>query len=414
MTERFDLAALLRERPTQGFATLRSRALVLAAIGVVGLAAGLLTGAETFWQSYLIGYIFWMGITLGSLALLMVQYLSGGAWGMVSRRIFEASTRNIWLMVLLFLPIAWKVPALYAWAAADPSTVLPRPNAEEVAALRHAIELKAAYLNKPFFYARTLLFFVVWGGLTLVLNRWSKEQDESAPRRPGPTDRRFRVLSGPGLVLYVITITFMAVDWVMSLQPEFYSTIFGILTIGGQGLSTIAFTILVLSVLARFKPLSDVIQADHFHDMGKLMLAFVMLWAYFNISQLLIIWSANLPEEIPWYLARIKGAWTSIAILILLGHFALPFALLLSRDLKRRSPILAIVAAFVLLMRVVDLTWNIGPIFREHSTIHWLDFAAVAAIGGVWLVFFVNNLAGRAILPAHDPYFTEALAHGGH
>jgi hypothetical protein len=206
----------------------------------------------------------------------------------------------------------------------------------------------------------------------------------------------------------------MAVDWVMSMQPEFYSTIFGILTIGGQGLSTIAFTILVLSVLARFKPLADVIKADHFHDLGKLMLAFVMLWAYFNISQLLIIWSANLPEEIPWYLARIKGPWTSIAIVVLLGHFALPFALLLSRDLKRRSPMLAIVAAFVLLMRVVDLTWNIGPIFREHTTIHWLDFAAVAGIGGVWLFLFVNNLAGRAILPAHDPYFTEALAHGGH
>jgi hypothetical protein len=413
-TDHFDSAALLRARPTEGFAALRSRAVILGAIGIVGLAAGWMVDGQTFWQSYLIGYIFWLGITLGSLALLMVQYLSGGAWGMVSRRIFEASTRNIWLMLLLFLPIAWKLPSIYAWAAADPTTVLPQATAEEATALRHAIELKAAYLNKSFFYLRAVLFFVIWGGLTFVLNRWSKEQDDSAPRRPGPTDRRFRVLSGPGLVLYMLTVTLMAVDWIMSLQPQFYSTIFGILFVGGQGLATLAFTILVLSRLSRDKPLSDVIQADHFHDLGKLMLAFVMLWAYFNISQLLIIWSANLPEEIPWYMARLKGTWMPVAVLILLGHFALPFSLLLSRDLKRHPSLLAIVAAFVLVMRVVDLTWNIGPIFREHSTIHWMDFAAVAGIGGVWLFLFVNNLAGRALVPAHDPYFTEAVAHGGH
>jgi hypothetical protein len=413
MTDQFDFAALLRERPTEGLATLRSRAMILAGVGIVGLGFGFLTRSPVIWQSYLIGYVFWMGITLGSLALLMVQYLSGGAWGMLSRRVFEAATRNIWLMLVLFLPIIWKLPSLYAWASPDPASVL-QVTGEDAVRLQKAIATKAAYLNPTFFYLRTAMLFLVWGGLIVVLNRWSKEQDDNAPRLPGPNDRRFRVLSGPGLVLYVLTVTFMSVDWVMSLRPDFYSTIFGILTVGGQGLSTIAFTILVLSLLAKYKPLSDVAQADHFHDLGKLMLAFVMLWAYFNISQLLIIWSANLPEEIPWYLTRLKGNWVPISIAVLIGHFALPFCLLLSRDLKRRSSTLAAVAVFVLVMRVVDLIWNIGPIFRSQFTIHWMDFAAVAAIGGVWLLVFVNNLAGRALLPAHDPHFTEAVAHGGH
>lgn len=402
--------ALLRERPTADIARLRSRGAMLGAAGLVGIvfwtlraaAAGFsIQESSLFWQSYLIGYVFWLGITLGSLALLMVQYLSGGAWGMLARRVFEASTRNIWLMLVLFLPIAIKLPVLYVWA---------RPEAIADPDIRE----KAQYLNTTFFFARAALFFAIWGGLVFVLNRWSKEQDDSAPRLPGPMDRRFRVLSGPGLVLYFITITFMAVDWIMSLQPHFTSTIFGILTIGGQGLSTLAFTILVLSALARFKPVSDVAQPDHFHDLGKLMLAFVMLWAYFNISQLLIIWSANLPEEIPWYIARIKGPWAWVAVFILLGHFALPFLLLLSRDLKRRAGLLANVAIFVLIMRVVDLIWNIGPIFRADFTIHWLDFCWVAAIGGVWLFFFFGSLAGRALVPANDPYFKEALAHGGH
>lgn len=395
--------ALLRERATEDIARLRGRSVVLAVIGLALMAVGWLTqGSEEFLQSYLIGFIFWLGITMGSLALLMVQYLTGGAWGMVSRRIFEASTRTLPLVLLLFLPIALNLPILYEWvrpeAAADPG-----------------IHEKAAYLNVTFFFVRAAAFFAIWGALAFFLNRWSKEQDETAPRLPGPKDGRFRVLSGPGLVLYMITLTFMSVDWVMSLVPHFYSTIFGILMLGGQGLSTMAFTIVILTAISRFRPMSDVVEADHFHDLGKLMLAFVMLWAYFNVSQLIIIWSGNLPEEIPWYLDRLQGAWAPVAWAVFLGHFVLPFALLLSRNLKRRPHLLVRLAVFVLVMRAVDLIWTIGPIFRhQHSTLHWLDFAMIVGIGGVWLALFFTNLAGRALLPAHDPYFKEALAHGGH
>jgi hypothetical protein len=395
--------ALLAERPTEVLGRLRTRGMILAVVGVGAATAGyVMLGQSAFFQSYLIAFMFWMGITMGSLALLMVQYLSGGAWGLVGRRVFEASTRNLPLMALLFLPIAFNLPVLYPWA---------RPEA----ASDPGIQEKAAYLNAQFFYLRAAAFFAIWIGLAFVLNRWSKQQDDSAPRLPGPMDGRMRMLSGPGLVLYMLTITFMSVDWVMSLDPHFTSTIFGIMTLGGQGLSTLAFTILILAALAKAKPLSEVAQADHFHDFGKLMLAFTMLWAYFNVSQLIIIWSANLPEEIPWYVDRLQGPWAPVAVFVLIGHFALPFALLLSRRLKRNAARLSTIALWVLLMRVVDLTWTIGPVFRrDGATISWLDAAVVLGMGGLWLIAFSRNLAGRALVPAHDPHFKDALAHVGH
>jgi len=213
----------------------------------------------------------------------------------------------------------------------------------------------------------------------------------------------------------MLTITFMSVDWVMSLEPHFTSTIWGILTLGGQGLSTLAFTILVLAALSRFKPVSEVASEGNFHDLGKLMLAFVMLWAYFNVSQFIIIYQGNLPEEIPWYIDRITGSWAPVAVLVLVGHFVLPFTLLLSRNWKRKGNTLARIAMFMLVMRVVDMIWTIGPIFRRSgSTLSWLDFAAVLGLGALWLLVFFRNLGARALVPAHDPYFEDALANVGH
>ena len=396
-------AAMLAERPMGDLARLRTRGLVLGAIGLAGMGIGFAIFDRGFFlQSYLIAYMFWTAVTVGSMAMLMVQYLSGGAWGLFARRVFEASARNVPVMAILFAPIALSLPVLYEWARPEAATI-------------PEIQTKAAYLNVQFFLIRAALYFVIWGALTFTLTRWSKEQDDNAPRLPGPKDGRMRMLSGPGLVLYMLTVTFMSVDWMMSLNPRFTSTIFGILTLGGQGLSTMAFTILVLAALSRFKPVSEVASEENFHDLGKLMLAFVMLWAYFSVSQFIIIYQGNLPEEIPWYLDRITGPWTPVGIAVLVGHFALPFALLLSRNWKRKGTTLARIAMFVLVMRVVDLTWMIGPIFRKNgTTISWLDFAAVLGMGGIWLFFFYRNLAGRALVPAHDPYFKDALAHGGH
>ena len=401
MTGHLDESALM-QRPAAELGRLGRRSMVFGSIGVALTALGLLIARDVILQSYLIGYIFWMGITLGSLGVLMIHHLTGGAWGMVGRRVWEASARTLPLMAVLFMPIAFNLPVLYEWA---------RPEA----ANDHLIHLKHAYLNAPFFLGRAAGYFVIWGALTFVLTKWSREQDEAPLIGPGPKDRRFRLVSGPGLVVFVLTVTFMSIDWVMSLDPHWYSTIFGILMLGGQGLSTMAFTILVLSKLVNFQPMASVADAEKFHDLGKLMFAFLLLWAYFAVSQLLIIWSANLPEEIPFYLERLHGPWAPISIALLIGQFTLPFLLLLSRNFKRNPRPVGRIALFILVMRVIDITWTIGPVFRhEGSSLHWLDFAIVAGIGCLWLPLFWRNLAGRPLVPAHDPYFKEAVAHGGH
>jgi len=272
--------------------------------------------------------------------------------------------------------------------------------------------MKVAYLNPEFFIARAILFFAIWLALAFFLNRWSAQQDASAPQLPGPADRKFRVLSGPGLVLYVLTVTFMSVDWVMSLDPHWYSTMFGVIFIGGQGLAAIAFTIIMLAALSAVRPFSHVVSAEQLHDLGKLMFAFIMLWAYFNFSQFLIIYSANLPEEIPFYLERFHGGWGLLSIALVVGHFALPFSLLLSRDLKRNRRTIALIAAFVLVMRVLDLIWTIGPMFHHEGSgfpIHWMDVAAVLGLGGLWLFVCARQLKSRALVPYKDPYFKEAM-----
>jgi hypothetical protein len=395
-------AQLLSARPVADLDRMRNRGLMFGAVGILATVAGFfLADRSQFFQSYLVAYMFWMGISLGSLLLLMVQYLSGGAWGLVARRVFEAGARTLPLMLILFIPIAMNLQTLYLWAR-------PEAAADEV------IHSKMAYLNPSFFYIRVGIYFLIWVGLTTILTRWSKAQDDTAPVPPGPKDRRFRVLSGPGLVLAILAVTFMSVDWVMSLDPHFYSTIFGILLMGGAGLSTIAFTILVLAGLSHSEPMSQLATSERFHDFGKLMLAFTMLWAYFNVSQLLIIWSANLPEEIPWYIERLRGHWLPISWLVLLGHFVLPFIVLLSRDVKRHSRMLSRVAFFVLFMRVVDFIWLVGPVFRHETTFHWLDFTIVVAFAAPWLFVFYRNLGDRSLVPANDPYFKEAVADGGH
>lgn len=402
MSGEFNAAAMLKERPEADLRRLSNRGVMFGAVGIVAVAIGFfMVELSQFLQSYLIAYMFWIGISLGSLSLLMVQHLSGGAWGLVARRVFEASTRTLPLMLLMFIPIAMNLPTLFKWA---------RPEAVDDA----IIQTKVAYLNPEFFYIRVGIYFAIWMGLAFILNKWSKQQDEMAPQPPGPMDRRFRVLSGPGMILHVLAITFMSVDWVMSLDPHFYSTIFGVLILGGQGLSTLAFTILVLQGLSNSKPISHVADAERFHDYGKLMLAFVMLWAYFNVSQLLIIWSANLPEEIPWYIERLQGHWAPWAVVVLVGHFVLPFMLLLSRDLKRHGRVLSRVAFLVLVMRVIDFVWTIGPVFRHDYTLHWMDFAMVVAFAAPWLFLFYRNLGSRSLVPANDPYFKDAVTNGGH
>ena len=396
--------ATLQTRPTGVIDTMNRNAIIFGGAGAAATVAGYFIHHETFFQSYLIGYIFWLNITLGSLGLLMVSHLSGGAWGIVSRRVLESSVRNFPVMAILFLPIAFNLPHLYEWATPE-------------AAHDPGIQLKAAYLNQTAFLIRAAVYFVIWIGLSYTLAGWSARQDADAPVIPGPEDRKFRVLSGPGIVLFMITVTLMSVDWMMSLDPHWTSTIYGVLFVGSSGLSTLAFTIVILSRLSVAKPMSEMMTPDRFHDFGKLMYAFVLLWAYFSVSQLIIVWSGNLPEEIPFYLVRFTGTWGWVSVAVLIGHFVIPFAFLLSRRVKRQPKTAARVALFILAMRAVEIAWLIAPMVRhgEHAGgPNWVDFAAVLGLGFVWLPLFFRNLSGRAVVPVHDPYLKGAFSNGGH
>ena len=391
-------------------ARLQQRALI---VGLVGLAAGVLgafLNLDQFFRSWLIGFLFVLGLSLGCLALLMLQHLSGGQWGLVSRRIFEAGSRTLPAVALLFIPILFGMRPLFLWARS------------EVVQTDRILQQKAPYLNVPFFTMRAVVYFAFWFLCMFLLTKWSAAQDRGEGVTPADSVR-FRTVSAPGLLFFVLTVSLASVDWIMSLDPHWYSTIFGLLTVVSQGLSALALTISVLALIAASGTLSGTLSARHFHDLGKLMLAFVMLWAYLAFSQFLIIWSGNLPEEIPWYIERIRGGWGVIALLLVIGHFALPFALLLSRDLKRHGNLLARVAIFVIAMRLVDLIWLVAPTFSHgegeaHSgfpvPVHWMDVVLPIGLAGLWLFLFARLLRSRALLPFNDPYFKEAFAHESH
>jgi hypothetical protein len=379
---------------------IQHRSLLVGGVALALCLGGALVSREQFFQSYLLGYLFWVGIALGSFALAMLHHLVGGAWGFVIRRLLEAATRTLPLMAALFIPVLLGLPDLYLWA---------RPGE---AAHSELLQHKHAYLNIPFFLVRTAIYFAAWIGLATLLNKWSLDQDRTPD--PSPT-RRLQALGGPGLLVYGLTMTFASIDWLMSLEPEWFSTIYGLTVIIGQVLATMAFMIGCAVRLAREKPLADVVSPAHFHDLGNLLLAFVMVWAYLTFAQFLIVWSGNLPEEIPWYLHRTRGGWQWIALWLVVGHFALPFLLLLSRGTKRRLRRLSMVAAAILFMRLVDLVWLVVPAFHPTGLrLHWLDVAAPVGIGGIWIATFLWQLKGRALLPVNDPDLREAFAHQGH
>jgi hypothetical protein len=370
--------------------------LIAGGVGAAVCLLGLFLSPTYFFRSWLVGWVFWMGVTLGCLAVFMLHHLTRGAWGLVIRRVLEAASRTLPVLLVLFIPIVFGMHELYEWTH-------PVPEHDEV--LRH----KLPYLNQTWFFIRFALYFLIWGGAAFVLNRMSLRQDREGD--PGIT-RRMQYFAAFGIVGYCTAVTFASVDWLMSLQPHWFSTIYGVYLMGSQGLSALAFLIVIALFLSRHEPMAGVIQPRHFHDWGKLLFAFVMLWAYFSFSQFLITWSGNLPEETSFYLPRMRGGWGILALAIVVFQFALPFGLLLSRDLKRDARRLGVVALGILVMRWLDLLWQVEPAFHEHdAAFYWLYLAAPVAIGGVWLFFFVRELKKRPLLPVNDPYLPEAISH---
>jgi len=397
--------------PAAEFDARRSRALVAGGVGLAACAIGYVVDASQFFRAWLIAYELFLGITLGSMAMVMIQHLSGGAWG-IFRRIFEASSRTMPLMVILFIPVLLGMHELYPWTHAD------------LVAEDHILQSKSLYLNTPFFLARAAFYFAVWWGLSVVLNKLSLRQDTGDASVNLPMQR----VSGAGLVLYAITVMFAAIDWIMSLNPHWYSTMFGFLMMGGQGIATLAFTIVIATMLTPREPKDGWFKPKHFHDLGTLLFAFVMLWTYFSFSQYLLIYAANLQEETPYIAVRTSNGWQYLALFLVTFHFAVPWLLLLSRDRKRNPHRLVLVALWMLAMRLVDLFMMISPEFAatggnlhamrgeehvSHFFVHWLDLAAPLAIGGLWLWMFFSQLGRRPLLAIGDPYLRQALESGG-
>jgi hypothetical protein len=395
-------------------------AVIAGAIGLVLCAVGWLVSPGDFFRSYLWAYCFFLGITLGSLVLVMLQCLTGGIWGLMIRRICEAATRTLPVLVLLFLPLAagFSIPdrtagtsehsapaisRLYVWAT-------PGFFDHEHEGAKH-FNFKAWYLSPPRFLTSAAIYFAVWLGVAYFFNRWSVAHD-----RPGAGDpRHLRMLSAAGMMLYGVTITLAAIDWIMSLEPRWVSSIFGVLIGVGQVLTALAFAVVVLALTADRPPLAGLAGRPVFRDLGSLMLAFVMVWAYISFSQFLLMWSGNLPSEIPYYLRRSQNGWQWVAGALALFQFALPFMLLLMRDVKRNRHILMRVAALVLVMRAVDLYWLIMPaqpgVDVSPLMPSWTDIVAPIGIGGIWLASFLGQLQQRALLPTYDPRLAEIRHH---
>jgi hypothetical protein len=372
------------------------------AVGVVALGTSMAYGfghPDQFFRSYLLAFVFWNGLAVGSLAVLMLQYLTGGAWGIAIRRELEAATRTLPLTAVAFLPVAFGVHRLYEWTHAD------------AVAKDELLQKKAAYLNTPFFLGRTAVAFAIWMLVAWFLNRWSREQDTRADHET--IDRKLQLLSGGGLVLYALTTTFTSVDWVMSLEPHWYSTMYGVIFMVSQGLGALALATFAVVRFSTGAPVSEFLGGRHLHDLGKMMFAFTMIWAYVNFSQYLIVWSGNLPEEIAWYLARFRGGWGWVGLAVLLLHFVLPFLLLLSRRSNRDPRTLRLAAGLLVGMRLVDVAWLVLPAFSKgRFQIHPTDLTLPIGLGGLWLGLYARNLVARPLVPVNDPGFEEALAHG--
>lgn len=358
----------------------------------IGLAAllvsviGAFFNAAQFFASYLFGYLFWLGVALGCFGFTMLHHLVGGKWGFVTRRFFEAGLTTLPLMALLLAPLFFALPLLYGWA---------RPGeVAQSAVLAH----RHAYLNAPFFIARFVVYFSLWLWLARRLLNGSRAQDATID--PAPT-RALRRLSGPGLVLYFLVTTFAYIDFVLSLEPDWYSTIFPIMLMIGQSLAALSLAIVLLAWHARREPFAAVVTPTHFHDLGNLLLAFDMLWAYLSFSQFLIIWNGNLPEEISWYLHRSSGGWKIVALVIGLFLFAVPFAVLLARESKRQIRVLCVIAGLVFALHALDLYWVVTP--SLHTQFHWMDVTLFVGIGSLWFTLFLTNLAAHPLIPRHDP-----------
>ncbi|MDQ2868689.1 MAG: hypothetical protein M3R59_09815 [Verrucomicrobiota bacterium] len=376
---------------TAEFNRWQMRALVIGLIAAALSLFGAFINRAQFFHSYLFAWLFWIGLSLGALVIVMMQFLTGGMWGVAVRRLSEAAFMTLPMMALLFLPVLFGIRQIYGWSL---------PNGLPAVGARH----KHQYLTIPLFTARSVLYFAVLIIIALLLRRWSATQDES-----DAASRRVSALSAGGLVAYILCMNFASTDWVMSLDPQWYSTVFVVVFAAGQFLAALALMTALLSTFSSHFSLADAIPIKAFHDLGNMLLTFVVFWIYVSFSQFLIIWSGNLPREISWYLERSRGGWQWLALALMVFQFLLPFALLLSREAKRKKERLAVIAICIVGANILNDFWLVAPSFHPRVYVHWLDFAEFIALGGFWFAMFFSFLKQRPFLPLHS---TERLLDG--
>ena len=381
-----------------GISAWEKPALIIGILGAAACAIGWFLDPATFYRSYLPSYVFWFQVVAGALGVLMLQYVTGGEWGILIRRPLGAAARTMIWMAVLFLPIAIGLRYIYPWA--NPAVVEHD----------HVLQLKHAYLNPTAFLIRTAIYFALW-----ILWAWRirmlslRFYEDRSPY----TDLSRRRWAASGLPMIVLTMTFCGIDWMMSLEPKFTSSMYGINFLIAAGLAAYAFVIFFFAQLSKTRAMADILKPNHLRDLGNLMLAFVMLWAYTAFSEYLLIWYANIKEEIPHFLIRQAGAWGVIAVLLIIFHFFLPFFMLLMRDIKDRANTIAVVAVIILAIRYVGVYWLAAPTwYGEHFHYSWMSLAALVGIGGLWLYFFINQLKGQTIIPIHETWVEEALRDG--
>jgi hypothetical protein len=381
-------------------ARIQSRGLIAGAacLLVAVILAFAMRDLQQFYRSYLLAYVFWMWIPIGCMSILMLHHLTGGWWGYPIRRLLEAGTRTFPVMAVLIVPVLLGMSRLYEWAQPDKVAADP------------ILQYKHPYLNPGFFIVRTIIYFAILIGLAYFLNKWSKEQDQTGDPQLAV---RMEGLSAPGLILWGLAVTFSSIDWVMSLEPRWYSTIYGMIFMMVGTLLAMSFVIFVLRMLSDSEPiLRESVTPNQFNDLGNLMLAFVMLWAYLSFSQFLIIWSGDIKDEIPWYMSRAHGEWGALAAVLIVLHFAVPFFLLLQRGVTRRLRRLSVVAGLLILLSLVDVYWLVVPAYETIGPrLHLLDVFAVIGVGGIWVAAFFWQLQKMPLLPRHDPRFEGALQH---
>lgn len=395
--------------PVEDLARRRTRALAVGIVGLVACGIAFVVDRDHFFVSWLVAYLLFLSIALGSLAFVMIQHLTGGVWG-VFRRIFEAASRTMPLMIVLFIPIVLGLKTLFPWANPD------------AVARNEILHHRVLYLNTTFFLVRAAVYLFGSWVFAAILARWSARQDAG----DASVNLSLQRLSGAGLVFTAIVAMFAGIDWIMALNAEWYSTLFGFLMLTSEGLAGLSFTIIVGRTLVKNTPLAEVVKPSHFHDLGKLMFAFIMLWAYFNFSQYLLTVYGNLPQEIPYMITRTSHGWGVLALFLVLFQFALPWLILLSRDLKRNAGRLAVLGWWIIIVRFFDLYMMVAPEFMpngvnagtlagEHATslfFHWTDLAALVAIGGLWMWMFYRYLAQRPLFALGDPYLRESIESG--